>query len=203
VTSLRSVELELRFAASDVLIQHGDAASHCDVIRSGEVLVSVTTSRRATIVIARLGPGSIVGELGALDGAPRTATARAIGDVRAVVLSEGDLEGLQRDHPDLGVAEVRRLSRQLRELTERYAVRNEELNIRLVQILRTHSDATRDSVFWSTREELAGWVGATRRRRNERLIVPPTPKKHAQQRYDITARRSLPGTLRDQAQRRR
>ena len=153
---------EVTFAAGDVLIHHGDAARHCYVIRSGVVLVTATTSRGATVVIARRGPGSIVGELGALDGAPRTATVRAITDVKAVVLSEGDLEGLLRDHPDFAVAEVRRLSRQLRELTERYAVRSEELNMRVVQLLRTHTEATGDPMFRSTREELAGWVGATR-----------------------------------------
>jgi CRP-like cAMP-binding protein len=153
---------EVHFAAGEALIHHGDAARHCYVIRSGEVLVTATTSRGATVVIARRGPGSIVGELGALDGAQRTATVRAISDVLAVVLSEADLEGLLRDHPDFAVAEVRRLSRQLRELTERYSARNEELNMRVVKLLRTHTEATGDPVFRSTREELAGWVGATR-----------------------------------------
>jgi CRP/FNR family transcriptional regulator, cyclic AMP receptor protein len=153
---------EVYFSAGEALIHHGDEARHCYVIHSGEVLVTATTSRGATVVIARRGPGSIVGELGVLDGAARTATVRAIGDVRAVVLTAAELERLLLDHPDFAVAEVRRLSRQLRELTERYAVRNEELNVRVVQLLRTHADATGDPVFRSTREELAGWVGATR-----------------------------------------
>jgi CRP-like cAMP-binding protein len=153
---------EVRFGAGDVLVRHGEVSRHCYAIRVGEVLVTATSTQGATVVLGRRGPGAVIGELSALDGAPRSATVRAIGDVTAVVLTGVEFESLLRDEPELALAEVRRLSRQFRELTERYSIRGEELRLRIVQLLQTNADESGDPVFRSTREELAGWVGATR-----------------------------------------
>jgi CRP/FNR family cyclic AMP-dependent transcriptional regulator len=153
---------EVRFGAGEALLRHGEIGRHCYAIRVGEVLVTATSTQGATVVLGRRGPGSVIGELSALDGAPRSATVRAIGDVVAVVLTADEFESLLRDEPDLALSEIRRLSRQFRELSERYSVRGEELRLRVVQLLGTHAAESGDRVFRSTREELAGWVGATR-----------------------------------------
>jgi CRP-like cAMP-binding protein len=153
---------EVRFSPGSVLVQHGETTRHCYAIRSGEVLVTATSSRGSTVVLARRGPGTVVGEQAALDGAPRSATVCAVTDVVAVVLAAAELESLLREEPNLALAELRRLSAQLRELTERYALRSEDLRVRVLQLLETNARETGDRVFRSTREELAGWVGATR-----------------------------------------
>jgi CRP/FNR family transcriptional regulator, cyclic AMP receptor protein len=152
----------VRFAAGDVLFHHGDSTRHCYAIRSGEVLVTVSSTQGSTVVLARRGPGTVVGEQAALDGAPRSATVRAATDVDAVVLDAAQLESLLREQPEIALAELTRLSRQLREMSERYALRSEELRTRLLGLLATHFSATGEMAFRSTREELAGWVGATR-----------------------------------------
>ena len=153
---------EVRFSAGDVLMHRGEVSRHCYAIRQGEVLVTASSSQGATVVLARRGPGTVMGELAALDGAPRSATVRAVTEVVADVLSAADLETLLREQPDLAVAELQRLSRQMRQLTERYALRSEELRTRLLELLSTNLAEQGDPVFRSTREELAGWVGATR-----------------------------------------
>ena len=153
---------EVSFAAGEVLLHHGEVSQHCYAIRSGEVLVSVTSIQGATLVLGRRGPGAVVGELGALDGAPRSATVRANTDVSAVVLSADRFVQLLREQPDLAIAALRRLSRQFRELTERFTIRGEELRTRVLQLLGTHAAESGDPVFRSTRQELAGWVGAIR-----------------------------------------
>jgi CRP/FNR family cyclic AMP-dependent transcriptional regulator len=153
---------EVRFGPGDALLRHGEVGRHCYAIREGEVLVTATSTQGATVVLGRRGPGAVIGELSALDGAPRSATVRAIGDVVAVVLTADEFESLLRDEPELALSEIRRLSRQFRELTERYSIRGEELRLRVVQLLSTHAAESGDRVFRSTREELAGWVGATR-----------------------------------------
>ena len=152
----------VRFAAGDVLFHHGDTTRHCYAIRRGEVLVTVSSTQGSTVVLARRGPGTVVGEQAALDGAPRSATVRAATDVDAVVLDDGALRALLLDNPQVALAELTRLSRQLREMSERYAMRSEELRTRLLGVLSTHASATGEAAFRSTREELAGWVGATR-----------------------------------------
>ena len=152
----------VNFEVGDVLVHHGDLGRHCYAIRAGEALVTATSSQGSTLVLGRRGPGAVIGELSALDGAPRSATVTAATPIDAVVLHAEHFEQLLRDEPELAVAEIRRLSRQLRALSERYALRSEDVRTRLAALLLTNATETSDPVFRSTREELASWVGATR-----------------------------------------
>lgn len=144
------------------MLQQGEIGRHCYAVVAGEVAITTTTGSGATVVLARRGPGTLIGEFAALDGAPRSATATARGPVTAVVLTAPELESLLRERPDLAIRELRRLSRQLRSLTERFALRGEELRVRLASLLLTHLEVTGDPAMRSTRQELADWVGATR-----------------------------------------
>ena len=152
----------VRFGPGDVLLHHGDTSGHCYAIREGQVLVTATSSQGATVVLGRREAGAVVGEMAALDGLPRSATVRARTEVDAVVLTPEQFAGLIQEQPELALEQIRRLSRQLRDLTERFSVRGEELRMRVLQLLETNADTLGDPVFRSTREELAGWVGATR-----------------------------------------
>ena len=160
--AVRSRGTEVRFAPGEVLLHHGERSAHCYAIVEGEVLVTATSSQGATVVLGRRGAGATVGEIGALDGSPRTATVRARTDVSAVVLTADEFERMILEEPQLALAEIRRLSAQFRNLTERFSVRGEELRLRVLQLLETNAEETGDPVFRSTREELAGWVAATR-----------------------------------------
>lgn len=150
------------FEPGDVLVHHGGTGDHCFAISSGEVLVTATTRAGDTVVIARRGPGDVMGELAALSGLPRTATVVARTEVQATRLTAEEYQELLRSEPDLAVASAMRLAHQLRELTERYAGRGEEVRTRVLAVLETNAQETGQIVFRSTREELAGWVGATR-----------------------------------------
>ncbi|MGB7817576.1 MAG: Crp/Fnr family transcriptional regulator, partial [Ornithinibacter sp.] len=77
-------------------------------------------------------------------------------------LTAAELETLLREQPDLAIAELRRLSRQLRTLTDRFTLRNEDLRSRLVGFLTTHLDETGEHTLRLTRQELADWIGVTR-----------------------------------------
>ncbi|MGB7424425.1 MAG: Crp/Fnr family transcriptional regulator [Ornithinimicrobium sp.] len=152
----------VRVRAGTVMLHHGEGGTHCYAVVSGEVLVSTTTRQGATVVLGKRGPGNVLGELAALDVAPRSATATARTDVTAVTLTASELEKLLRDRPDLAIAELRRLGRQLRTLTERYTLRNEDLRTRIVGFLFTHLEETGERSLRLTRQELADWVGVTR-----------------------------------------
>lgn len=55
------------------------------------------------VPIAVLGPGSIIGEMALLDGAPRSATCVALSPVQAAGLPRQGLEQLIADHPQVAV----------------------------------------------------------------------------------------------------
>jgi CRP-like cAMP-binding protein len=70
------------------------------------------------LLLAQLGPGEIVGEMGVLDGAPRSATVIAIEDTEAVELGAPTVTETILQHPDVSLELLRMLSRRLRSTDE-------------------------------------------------------------------------------------
>jgi len=113
---------EHRFAAGTKVIHQGerDRTGFMFLVLDGDVTVeTVVVSRANPIVVSVLGPGSLVGEMGLLDGAPRTASCVAATDVTAAVLNRSALAALIDDHPSVGakllIAISQRLAERLRE----------------------------------------------------------------------------------------
>jgi CRP/FNR family transcriptional regulator, cyclic AMP receptor protein len=73
------------FRRGQALFTEGDLAERVFLIDHGWVLISCTSTEGREIVLGLRGPADIIGELSALDGEARTATALAIADVDAVV----------------------------------------------------------------------------------------------------------------------
>lgn len=78
------------YPAGRVVFQEYDAASSAYVIESGfiEISTSIHGSRR---VLTVLGPGEMFGEMAALDGTPRSATASAVTDATLTVIVSDQL----------------------------------------------------------------------------------------------------------------
>lgn len=150
------------FARGDVLLNQGASGDSCFGLVSGEVLATTSSSSGAEVVLGRRGPGDIVGQLSMLDGSPRSARVVARTEVTAQRLTAAELERLFGEHPAFAMDEMRRLGAEVRSLTRRITGRSEELRVRVVDLLQLQAEVTGDVVFRSTRDELAGWVGATR-----------------------------------------
>ena len=110
------------FDLGTVFIKEGEV-NHTDfmmLILDGEVLVQneVATAGDST-VMSIIGPGSMIGEMGVLDGAPRSATCTATTDLKAAILSRDSLIKLINDNPSVAarlmLAISKRLSDRLRE----------------------------------------------------------------------------------------
>ncbi|MEO0492375.1 MAG: cyclic nucleotide-binding domain-containing protein [Actinomycetota bacterium] len=69
--------VERNLAAGHVLFSQGDAPDDIYVIEAGELEVVRTAPSGETVIVARIGPGDFVGEMGPLFGLPRSATVRA------------------------------------------------------------------------------------------------------------------------------
>lgn len=154
--------VEVSFPSGATMLRHGASGRSWFAIVSGTVLVTVTSTQGATLVLARRSAGELVGELAALEGEPRAATVSAKDDVVALKLGFEDLAEILRADPEWALSLLQSLAGQLRSLSNRYALRSEDLRHRLEALLSTHLEETGQYAFRSTREELAGWVGATR-----------------------------------------
>ena len=69
-----------RLAAGDVLFEQGDPSDAAYFVVSGRLRVTMRHDGGRTEVLTELGRGAVVGELGLLDDAPRSATVRAVRD---------------------------------------------------------------------------------------------------------------------------
>jgi CRP-like cAMP-binding protein len=111
-----------RFAAGTTVIEQGerDRTGFMFLVLDGDVTVeTVVVARANAIVMSVMGPGSLLGEMGLLDGAPRAASCVALTDVTAAVLTRSALARLIEADPAVGaklmIAISQRLAERLRE----------------------------------------------------------------------------------------
>ena len=114
--------LHRRVKHGTVLIKEGEATltDFMMLIVEGEVLVdNEATSMDDSMVTSIIGPGSLIGEMGLLDGAPRSATCTATSDLAVAFMSRQALLKLIQGNPAMGarlmLAISKRLSDRLRE----------------------------------------------------------------------------------------
>lgn len=88
--ALRRLAVERRFAHGTEIFREGDQADHVLVIREGRTRVCLRRADGNERVLARRGPGQLVGERGALEVKVRSATVVAEGPVRAWVVRTHD-----------------------------------------------------------------------------------------------------------------
>lgn len=94
------------------------------LLLEGEVTIeSIVVSRHAPVTVNVLGPGSLIGEMGLVDGQARLASCTASTDVRCAILSREALEQLSADSPKtaakLMFAVSLRVAERLRETSEK------------------------------------------------------------------------------------
>jgi CRP-like cAMP-binding protein len=89
----------LRLAPGEVLAQAGEIDRTLYVLRSGRLAVTFAAPGAATGIIDA---GSVAGEVGFLDGGPRSATLEAVGEVEVFALAFESFETLAARYPTLG-----------------------------------------------------------------------------------------------------
>jgi len=158
------------FRRAQVLFRERDPGGSVFALRSGRVRVVVAARAGRELTLAEKGPGELLGELSAIDGRPRSATAVALEATETVVISAEQFNRLLDAHPRLAVrllrvlvAQVRATDRDLSDregatLLARVALRLQLLSQRAAEHGRGRAGAT----LWLTQEDLAAWVGASR-----------------------------------------
>lgn len=107
-----------RFAAGDTLMRQGEPSHTLFVITSGRVRIERALAGAGPVELAELGVGDVVGEMGLLDGAPRSATVTALVDTTVLEIHATVLAVLLIEYPTVSVSLLRILSRRLRSTDE-------------------------------------------------------------------------------------
>ncbi|MDG4649720.1 cyclic nucleotide-binding domain-containing protein [Roseibacterium sp. SDUM158017] len=72
---------DVSFSRGDVILREGDPATHCFLMKEGRVAIYIDYGGPQERKIAELRDGALLGEMGLIEGKPRSATAVALGPV--------------------------------------------------------------------------------------------------------------------------
>ena len=94
------------------------------LVLDGQVTVeNIVVSRTQPITVTVLGPGSLIGEMGLIDGEPRSASCTAMSDLRCAILTRKALQQLLADHPEVAAKLMmcisKRIAERMRECQEK------------------------------------------------------------------------------------
>ncbi len=153
-----------------MLFLEGDVGTKVIVIRSGYIKVVSTSEAGYETVLAVRGPGDVIGELSAIDGAPRSASGVALGPVEVQVLPAEEFRRLLADVPGLAAGLLRVLIERVRDADRsrvEYGSRDTlgRVALRLVVLADTVGEEVEDGTRIAiplTQEDLAGLIGASR-----------------------------------------
>jgi CRP-like cAMP-binding protein len=167
--ALRAEGRRVKFRRGQALFTEGDLAERVFIIERGWVIISSIAPGGREIVLGIRGPGDVIGDLSALDGAPRSGTALAVGDVEATVTAASVLTRALTDAATamellrilaarLRDADRKRLEFAALDTLGRVAWRLEELGERF-------GEQTPEGIEVElplSQEQLASWCGASR-----------------------------------------
>jgi phosphoribosyl 1,2-cyclic phosphodiesterase/CheY-like chemotaxis protein len=118
-SALMAGAVACRFKAGEIIFNEGDPAGGMYFIREGRVEMSMRLPEGRSHVLGTAAAGDTVGELAALDGGPRTATARVLEATLADYLPRDILEPSLAAAPDAAFRLMRLMAGRLRQ-TDRF-----------------------------------------------------------------------------------
>jgi CRP-like cAMP-binding protein len=167
--SLEARSRRKSFARGAIIFRDGDPGDEALVLRSGRVKVS-SRRRSREVILAVLDPGSLLGEVSAIDGGPRSATVVALEPVEVDVTSFADFREFLEEHPRVASELLRFVVRRLRDASLRQVEFGTvdtlgRLCVSLTQLADRYGHRNGDHVEVDApinQQELAEWAGMSR-----------------------------------------
>jgi CRP-like cAMP-binding protein len=158
--------------AGEYLFMHEDPADRIYGVLSGTVEISTYSMSGRKLVANIELSRSLIGEIGALDGGPRTASAVCLTDCELVSLSRAQLMRKLAENASLALAMIELLCLRLRWINnERNDLALLKVEARLAKRLLLLGERLADDAGWIriSQSELAAFLGATRESVNKML----------------------------------
>src|SRR6266498_1589098 len=106
------------YSSGGIICREGEVGSSLYLIVNGEVEVVKSSGKEEKILAVRK-TGEFVGEMAILDSASRSATLRALNEVRVLSIDGGAFNMILLDRPEVAVSVLRNMSSRIRELNEK------------------------------------------------------------------------------------
>jgi CRP-like cAMP-binding protein len=158
------------YPVGSVVFVAGDRAEQVLVVLSGRLKLTRTSLDGREVLIELRGPGSLVGELGAVDDAPRSATATVAEPLDAIAIPAGRFRRLLAERGTIALAVLMSVAQRLRQSAERRLESDTtdalaRLCNRLVELAggdQAPAAGALEITSPLTQQELAEWIGVSR-----------------------------------------
>ncbi|HLG73937.1 MAG TPA: cyclic nucleotide-binding domain-containing protein [Chloroflexota bacterium] len=102
------------FLHGQLLMRQGADSDSLHIVVKGSVEVERNIGGGQTVILAELHPGDIVGEMGVLNGDPRTASVKALNDVETLEVSAKHLKQVFQEDPEVLLAIMKVINERLK-----------------------------------------------------------------------------------------
>jgi len=166
--SIASLLIERKFPKNKTIVEEGLPGDYMYVIREGRVKVTKLSGDGREKILEMLESGSFFGEMSLLDSAPRSASVKALTEVRILALARNDFLAVLRRSPDLALAVITELTHRLRQQDEQASSLSfqrvkERTQGLLIRLAREESDVPgRLSTPALTHQQIADMIGTSR-----------------------------------------
>ena len=173
IDRLASCIVEKLVRRGAIIFAKDDPGSSLFAIRKGTAKMTVPSVDGNEVVVNLVTKGDIFGEIGLLDGRPRTADAVAISDCEMFVIERRDLLPLVREEPEIALKLIEILCGRLRQTTQQVeSIMFLHLSGRLAKaLLRLSGGDERQRKVAVTQKDLGNIIGASRESTNRQLRV--------------------------------
>ena len=163
-----------RVARGTTIFSKGDPGNSLIAVVDGCVRISAPTADGHEVVLSIVQPGEIFGEMGLLDGQPRSADATAVYDSELVVIDRRDFVPFMRSQPDVSIQLNAILCGRLRRTNEQVAdAMFVSLVVRLAKALLRFAQVDAENIrpveVPITQRELGEMIGFSRENTNKQL----------------------------------
>ncbi|MDA3012809.1 MAG: Crp/Fnr family transcriptional regulator, partial [Actinomycetota bacterium] len=171
LTRISSIGRKRVLSRGDHLFEAGEDAESMFIVITGRVAIAIANELdKRESMVALMETGDLFGEMGLLDGGPRSAMARAIEPCEVLEIPYDPVEEMLQQNPRVLRGVVRMLADRLRIMDGALAdsVFLDVTGRTAKRLLELAGDAD-EFVLPVTQEELAGMVGASRERVNKAI----------------------------------
>ena len=168
LTLIASLLIERRFPKHKTIVEEGAPGDYMYIISEGRVKVTKLSGDGREKILELLEVGDFFGEMSLFDEAPRSASVKAMSDVRILALARNDFLRLLSRSPDLALSVIQELTRRLRQVDEqasslsfqRVKERTMGLLVRLAKEASSHEGRRKTPVL--THQQIADMIGTSR-----------------------------------------
>ena len=166
--SIASLLIERRFPKHKTIVEEGAPGDYMYIISEGRVKVTKLSGDGREKILELLDVGDFFGEMSLFDDAPRSASVKAMSDVRIMALARNDFLRLLSSSPYLALSVIQELTRRLRQVDEqasslsfqRVKERTMGLLVRLAKEASSHEGRRKTPVL--THQQIADMIGTSR-----------------------------------------